>query len=509
MSQDKHCTLLLVEDEVIIAMAEKKALEKYGYNVLLEHSGEDALMLIEKVPDIDIILLDIDLGVNMSGPETALWILKKRNIPIMFLSSHIEKEIVEQTEKITSYGYVVKNSGITVLDASIKMALKLFNANVKIQAVVDKLEATLDALPDLLFEIGYDGYYYDFHSPHAELLFMPREEILGKNIKDVLPENVSRLVMESITEANEKGFSRGAQFEMDVPKGRRWFEISVAKKPGLDSKSHFIVLKRDITERKITEDILFDVIEKNPMSMQIIDKDGYTLKVNAAHTRLFGAVPPPDYCLFTDIQLWNQGLKELLSQASEGKITEFSEFYYNAHDFRESFPDVPVWIRMIIFPIKNTFNNPERFVVMHENVTERKLALDQIQKSEERYRNLIELAVDGIMIGSQEGIIIDANEYMCTMLGLKKDELIGRHISTLPFTKESLEAHPFRFDLLLKGEVVVSERVIHKPNGDDLIIEMRTKMMPDRTYQSIYRDITERRKNEHEIQRLIKENSHV
>ncbi len=54
-------------------------------------------------------------------------------MPIVFLSSHMEPEIVEKTEKITSNGYVVKSSSITVLDASIKMAFKLFDANLKIE----------------------------------------------------------------------------------------------------------------------------------------------------------------------------------------------------------------------------------------------------------------------------------------------------------------------------------------------------------------------------------------
>nr|WP_208652356.1 hypothetical protein [Leptospira kemamanensis] len=62
----------------------------------------------------------------IEGTEAAKIILEKTDIPLIFLSSHTEKEIVTKTEGITSYGYVVKSSTITVLDASIKMALKLF-----------------------------------------------------------------------------------------------------------------------------------------------------------------------------------------------------------------------------------------------------------------------------------------------------------------------------------------------------------------------------------------------
>jgi len=72
--------------------------------------------------------MDIDLGKGIDGTEAAQRILKFCEVPVVFLSNHTEKEIVEKTEKITSYGYVVKNSGETVLIASIKMAFKLFEA---------------------------------------------------------------------------------------------------------------------------------------------------------------------------------------------------------------------------------------------------------------------------------------------------------------------------------------------------------------------------------------------
>jgi two-component sensor histidine kinase len=172
-------TILLVEDEALIALSSKKNLEKYGYNVITIDSGEKAIQLIKKENDelakfpksmqtyrkrvlndiismdtshtvveefkdkgeIDLILMDIDLGEGMDGTQAAEIILREKDIPIIFLSSHTESEIVEKTEKITSYGYVVKNSSSTVLDASIKMAFKLFNANIKLKKeLIEKKE---------------------------------------------------------------------------------------------------------------------------------------------------------------------------------------------------------------------------------------------------------------------------------------------------------------------------------------------------------------------------------
>jgi len=120
--------LLLVDDEAIIAAAESQALRRRGYEVVTALRGETAIEMASD-PDLDLVLMDIDLGRGaMDGTETASRILMLKDLPIVFLSSHTEPEIVERTETITSYGYVVKNSGDTVLDASIKMAFKLHEA---------------------------------------------------------------------------------------------------------------------------------------------------------------------------------------------------------------------------------------------------------------------------------------------------------------------------------------------------------------------------------------------
>ncbi len=122
-------TLLIVDDEAIVAMSEAQSLKREGYEVIQALSGQEAIDIVRRdFPAIDLILMDINLGKGMDGTQAAQEILKTHDIPVVFLSSHTEKEIVEKTETITSYGYVVKDTGITVLTASIKMAFKLHKA---------------------------------------------------------------------------------------------------------------------------------------------------------------------------------------------------------------------------------------------------------------------------------------------------------------------------------------------------------------------------------------------
>jgi len=141
MNRQSAKTILLVEDEALIAMMEKKQLEQEQYRVIHVLSGEKAIdMVCNSDEQIDIILMDIDLGRGLDGTQTAKRILEHHDIPILFVSSHVEKELVEKTEKITNYGYVVKNSSFTVLYASIKMAFKLYEAHRKIETHLRMIE---------------------------------------------------------------------------------------------------------------------------------------------------------------------------------------------------------------------------------------------------------------------------------------------------------------------------------------------------------------------------------
>jgi DNA-binding response OmpR family regulator len=151
--QNELKTILLVEDEALIAINEASILEKNGYQVKTVYDAEAAINAADEI-DIDLILMDIDLGEGeMDGTEAAEAILKRHDVPIVFLSSHTEPEIVEKTEGITSYGYIVKNSGETVLLASIKMAFRLFETKTKEKEKEQFLEGIFNGIDIAVFVV--------------------------------------------------------------------------------------------------------------------------------------------------------------------------------------------------------------------------------------------------------------------------------------------------------------------------------------------------------------------
>jgi two-component system sensor histidine kinase/response regulator len=127
----------------------------------------------------------------------------------------------------------------------------------EILAARNQLQATLDAIPDLMFEVDIDGRYHDYHSPRLELLAAPPEQLLGRTVDQVLPAEAAEVCHDALREAAENGHSAGCQFALPLPQGQRWFELSVARKQVADGQpARFIVLSRDITERKETEQAL-------------------------------------------------------------------------------------------------------------------------------------------------------------------------------------------------------------------------------------------------------------
>ena len=197
MSNHPKELLLLVEDEAILALTEKRDLEKYGYSVHHVNTGEKAVQVIrENLVPVGLILMDINLGSGIDGTQAAAQILALKDIPVVFLSSHTETEVVEKTEKITSYGYVVKHSGIVVLDASIKMAFKLFHektnrtkAELKYRYLFENLIEEVHFWQVIRDDHGSIKTWklVDVNPAGARSWNRNRDEILGKTPEEIWP----------------------------------------------------------------------------------------------------------------------------------------------------------------------------------------------------------------------------------------------------------------------------------------------------------------------------------
>lgn len=257
-------------------------------------------------------------------------------------------------------------------------------------------------------------------------------------------------------------------------------------------------------EHNQSERILRGIVDNNPISIQIVDRDGFTLLVNSAHTELFKAVPPSNYSIFDDSQIDKLGYKNYFEQLKDGNVVRFPDLPYNAHLVDPDFPDNPIWLRFIAFPLKDSMDKPDRYVLMHQNITDQRKVEEALRESEEKYRQLLNLAPDAFFHGDAKGNFIMVNDRAISFTGYSIDELSTMNMRQL-FSSSELNKKPLRYDLLDKGEVVTVEREIIRKDGSTVIVEMTSRKMPDSTYQSFMRDISERKIAEN----AIKESEHL
>jgi PAS domain S-box-containing protein len=160
----------------------------------------------------------------------------------------------------------------------------------------ENLTTILEAIPDLLFEVGIDGRIYHYQAHRDNLLAAPPEAFIGKLFQDFLPPDVEKICMEAIQEADKNGWSSGKQYAIDLQKEKYWFEISVSPiKEGNNLDKHFIILARDITERKVAEEKLRDEKERIRTILEMVgsplflkDNDHKITYANSAFYNLFG-----------------------------------------------------------------------------------------------------------------------------------------------------------------------------------------------------------------------------
>ena len=153
------------------------------------------------------------------------------------------------------------------------------------------LEATLAAIPDLLFEMDVHGRYFDCRASDLSKLIVPPEQLIGRTVYDVMPHEAAQIIVDALQEAKAYKVSQGAQIHLPLSQGERVFELSIARKSNEPSSdSRFIVLSRDITDRKRAEQELhiaataFDSQE----GMLITDAKHVILRVNNAFSEVTG-----------------------------------------------------------------------------------------------------------------------------------------------------------------------------------------------------------------------------
>jgi PAS domain S-box-containing protein len=273
MEEKFQKTILIVEDEVPVAMKERTILENHGFEIVTAYDAQKAIRAL-KEKEADLILMDIDLGKEkMDGAQAAEIIQREQELPIVFLTGHTEKEYVERVRNVTSYGYVLKTAGEFVLLESISEALELFEARQDLKREKRKREKSEMFLKATLNGLSTNIALLDNQS---KIVFVNKAWRLFAEENGASPEKVSKGVdylkvcdeatgessegarqfaeaIRNILGGKEVSFNR--EYPCHSPDTKRWFMGKIA--PIRIDENYYVVAAHDnITQLKLTEQSL-------------------------------------------------------------------------------------------------------------------------------------------------------------------------------------------------------------------------------------------------------------
>jgi diguanylate cyclase (GGDEF)-like protein len=184
-------SILLVEDNVIVAFDMKQRLEQLGYQVQgIIASGEEAIASVSRQAP-SLILMDIYLEGPMDGIEAAQTILKQVQIPIIFLTGHDDEETLNRAKITEAFGYIIKPAKSRDLHVSIEIALYKHVAQTALQKSEQQYRLLFDSMLNgfALLEVVLndadkpsDLLFLDVNPAFASFFDLPAEQIIGQSL---------------------------------------------------------------------------------------------------------------------------------------------------------------------------------------------------------------------------------------------------------------------------------------------------------------------------------------
>jgi len=365
-----------------------------------------------------------------------------------------------------TYDYVV--TGLVAAGCVAPVSLALLTRALKDMAIANaqvlalegdlarnKLHATLQALPDLLFELDNDGRFLDYHAPRNDVLALPAEAFLGKSLIQALPPAMAAACADALSEARDRGHAIGAQYPLATPTGQRWFELSVCGERTDGLPQRYVVLARDVTERRMA---VLELAASRALLQAVVDTVPLRVFWKDRQSRYLGCNP----VFACDAGLGSA--QDLIGKRDNEMIWQAQADVYQADDEQVMRTGVPrlayeeqqtgphgrqLWLRTSKVPLRDASNHIVGVLGVYDDVTLARQA-DQLRlASDERAKRLatmLRLVSDNVpdMIWAKdlEKRYLFANKAICEQLlgAASTDEPIGRN--DLFFAQRERARHP-------------------------------------------------------------------
>ncbi len=469
-----HQIELEIQNEELILAKEKAEITAEKYSDLYDFAPSGYLSLTKDGNIIELNLRAADMlgkeRANLIGKSFAIFMSDGSNVLFHeFLNKIFEKKSKEKCElSYIGSNNIEKNIILKGLysENGNKCMLTIFDVTEIRQAenilVIEKAfrEAIELSLLSGIAVVDQSGNQIYVNESFCKLFGFSEKELLGKMPPHAYwpPEQLS-----AINDAFEKTIRGQAPVE--------GFELVFMNKEGhripvqmiisafTDGKQQLGWLANviDISERKKTNEALHELFIQNPISIQIVDLKGHTLYTNPAFLSLFGSIPPAHFSIFEDLLKRYPEAKSDLILLKQGKVIHLPDLNYDVSQAVPELPSNPLWIKAVVFPLMNANREAERFVFLHENITERTLLSLQLKETFENLRTVYNATYDTILFLTTDYTLVMGNEAAAHRLGLTESELPGKNIKEL-FPKNVYEHRKQFVDKAISsGEAVIFE----------------------------------------------------
>ena len=370
-----------------------------------------------------------------------------------------------------------------------------------------ELAATLQAIPDLLFEVDESGTYHSIWAQNPTLLAQQKEILLGNTINAMLPDEAASIVMASLAEAGDKGYSFGRIIELDLPNGVHWFELSVSVKTrGTgDVQSRFMVLSRDVTKRKLmelqlqhSEEKLRAITDNVDLVMFLKDAAGRYLYVNRQFEKLFH-VTNASIQGKTDHELFSAEIADLVHKNDQqviasGQTLEIEEQV--PHDgIIHSYMSIKV-------PIRDAKGRIYAITGISTDITARKQIEIDLRIAAAAFESQ-----EGMMVTDACSVILRVNRAFTDITGYTAEEAIGQTPTLLHSGRHDAAFYRNIWDSIHRTGGWQGEVWDRRKNGEEYPKWLNISAVHDdhgvvTHYVGTHYDITERKRAEEKIKEL-------
>lgn len=246
--------LLIVEDEMVIALSLVKSLERLGYEVAgMTNTGEEAVRLArEKRPEL--ILMDIILAGPMDGIEAARAIQKDSDVPVIYLTANADNATVERARDTVPYGYLNKPINDRDLLTNIDSALNKHRMEQRLRESEEKYRNLINNIQDVILSADENGVITYVSPRITDIAGYQEQDMVGRGFLTFIHPDDHEKVIRNFASSREGKSVSGIYRGITKSDGIIWFRTSGRPTYVGGRFSGVKIILSDITAQKIAED---------------------------------------------------------------------------------------------------------------------------------------------------------------------------------------------------------------------------------------------------------------